>query len=230
MQLEILYEDNHLIIINKPAGALVQSDQTGDAPVSDEVKKYIKQSMNKPGDVFLGVVHRLDRPVSGVLIFARTSKALERMNEQFRNKAVQKTYWAVVAKHPPSEQGRLVQYTIKDAQKLKAKIFNKEVAHSKECVLDYELLSSSDRYFLLEIKPHTGRYHQIRAQLSSIGCPIKGDIKYGYPRTNDNGSIHLHAHAVDFIHPVTKLPVHVEAPTPDNDVVWEVLSQMVPED
>jgi 23S rRNA pseudouridine1911/1915/1917 synthase len=230
MQLEILYEDNHLIIINKPAGALVQSDQTGDAPVSDEVKKYIKQSMNKPGDVFLGVVHRLDRPVSGVLIFARTSKALERMNEQFRNKAVQKTYWAVVAKQPPSEKGRLVQYTIKDAEKLKAKIFNKEVAHSKECILDYELLSASDRYFLLEIKPHTGRYHQIRAQLSSIGCPIKGDIKYGYPRTNDNGSIHLHAHAVDFIHPVTKLPMHVEAPTPENDIVWEVLSQMVPKD
>lgn len=230
MQLQILYEDNHLIIINKPAGALVQGDKTGDSPISDEVKQYIKQAMNKPGDVFLGVVHRLDRPVSGVLIFARTSKALERMNEQFRNKAVQKTYWAVVAKQPPSEKGRLVQYTIKDAEKLKAKIFNKEVAHSKECILDYELLSASDRYFLLEVKPHTGRYHQIRAQLSSIGCPIKGDIKYGFPRTNDNGSIHLHAHAVDFIHPVSKLPMHIEAPPPENDVVWEVLSQMVPED
>jgi 23S rRNA pseudouridine1911/1915/1917 synthase len=229
MQPEILWEDNHLIIVNKAPGVLVQGDQTRDVPLSEIVKAYIKDTKQKPGEVFLGVVHRIDRPVSGLVIFARTSKALERMNEQFRNKAVQKTYWAVIAKPPEPPEGRLTHFTLKDAEKLRAKIFAKEVTHSKECILDYKVLTHSERYYLLEVKPLTGRYHQIRAQLSHIGCPIKGDVKYGYPRTNDNGSIHLHARAVDFIHPVTKLPMHVEAPVPKGDTVWEIISAMVKE-
>jgi 23S rRNA pseudouridine1911/1915/1917 synthase len=229
MQPDILWEDNHLIIVNKAPGVLVQGDKTGDEPLSDIVKAYIKETKNKPGEVFLGVVHRIDRPVSGVVIFARTSKALERMNEQFRNKTVIKTYWAVTSKKPETPEGTLVHYTIKDTEKLRAKIYRKEIAHSKQCILDYKVLANSDRYYLLEIKPLTGRYHQIRAQLSHIGCPIKGDVKYGYPRTNDNGSIHLHARAVDFTHPVTLLPMHVEAPVPQGDKIWEILSDMAKE-
>lgn len=229
MQPEILWEDNHLIIVNKAPGVLVQGDETGDEPLSDMVKAYIKDTRKKPGEVFLGVVHRIDRPVSGVVVFARTSKALERMNELFRNKAIQKTYWAVTAQKPKVSEGTLMHHTIKDAERRRAKIYDKEVAHSKQCILDYKVIASSERYYLLEIRPMTGRYHQIRAQLSHVGCPIKGDIKYGYPRTNENGSIHLHARALDFIHPVTRLPMHVEAPVPQGDIIWEFLSGMVKE-
>jgi 23S rRNA pseudouridine1911/1915/1917 synthase len=219
---EILYEDNHLIIVNKPAGALAQGDQSGDAPMAEHVKAYIKEKYGKPGEVFLGVVHRLDRPVSGVLIFARTSKALERMNALFRDKQVRKTYWAVVYKTPQPEAGTLEHYLSKDAQKLKAKVFSKPSGDAKLCVLDYRLIAQSDRYTLLEIQPHTGRYHQIRAQLSHIGCPIKGDIKYGSPRTNENGGIHLHARKVSFLHPVRKEKIEVTAPLPSADAVWKI--------
>ena len=219
--LSVLYEDNHIIIINKPAGALVQSDITGDAPISDDVKMYIKHKYDKPGDVFLGLTHRLDRPVSGILIFARTSKALARMNEMFKDKKIQKTYWAVVQNPPQETSGTITTYTIKDGTKLKARVFSKEVPKSKICILDYKLIKESDRYFLLEINPHTGRYHQIRSQLSFIGSPIKGDIKYGFPRTNPNGCIQLHARRIEFIHPVSKELIQVTAPVPTDDVLWQ---------
>lgn len=223
MSLTVLYEDNHLIIINKPSGALVQGDKTGDAPISDDVKKYIKYKYNKPGDVFLGVIHRLDRPVSGIVIFARTSKALERMNQLFKDKKIQKTYWAVVQKAPEPSNGTIQTYTIKDSVKLKAKVYTREVPGSKLCVLDYQLISTSERYFLLEVLPHTGRYHQIRSQLSHIGSPIKGDIKYGFPRTNHDGSIHLHARKIEFIHPISKELISVTAPVPQKDPLWRDL-------
>lgn len=219
--LSVLYEDNHLIIINKPSGALVQGDKTGDAPISDDVKQYIKDKYNKPGDVFLGVIHRLDRPVSGIVIFARTSKALTRMNEMFKDKEIQKTYWAVVQNPPKETSGTITTYTIKDSLMLKAKVYSKEVPKSKICILDYKVIQESDRYYLLEVLPHTGRYHQIRSQLSYIGSPIKGDIKYGYPRTNPNGSIQLHARRIEFIHPVSKEKITVTAPIPKDDVLWQ---------
>jgi 23S rRNA pseudouridine1911/1915/1917 synthase len=219
--LSVLYEDNHLIIINKPSGALVQGDKTGDAPISDDVKQYIKDKYNKPGDVFLGVIHRLDRPVSGIVIFARTSKALTRMNEIFKDKEIQKTYWAVVQNPPKETSGTITTYTIKDSLMLKAKVYSKEVPKSKICILDYKVIQESDRYYLLEVLPHTGRYHQIRSQLSYIGSPIKGDIKYGYPRTNPNGSIQLHARRIEFIHPVSKEKITVTAPVPKDDVLWQ---------
>ncbi|MCO5234127.1 MAG: RluA family pseudouridine synthase [Chitinophagales bacterium] len=219
----ILYEDNHLIIVNKPAGALVQGDKTGDAPISEEVKEYIKAKYNKPGEVFLGVIHRLDRPVSGIVIFARTSKALERMNALFKEKKVQKTYWAVVQNPPLEQQGTIKTYTIKDAEKLKAKTFSKEVNGSKLCILDYQNILSSERYCLLEVLPHTGRYHQIRSQLSYIGSPIKGDIKYGYSRTNKGGFIYLHARKINFIHPVSKETINITAPVPQQDKLWRDL-------
>jgi 23S rRNA pseudouridine1911/1915/1917 synthase len=219
--LSVLYEDNHLIIINKPSGALVQGDKTGDAPISDDVKQYIKDKYNKPGDVFLGVIHRLDRPVSGIVIFARTSKALTRMNEMFKDKEIQKTYWAVVQNPPKETSGTITTYTIKDSLMLKAKVYSKEVPKSKICILDYKVIQESDRYYLLEVLPHTGRYHQIRSQLSYIGSPIKGDIKYGYPRTNPNGSIQLHARRIEFIHPVSKEKITVTAPVPKDDVLWQ---------
>jgi 23S rRNA pseudouridine1911/1915/1917 synthase len=219
--LSVLYEDNHIIIINKPSGALVQGDKTGDAPISDDVKQYIKDKYNKPGDVFLGVIHRLDRPVSGIVIFARTSKALTRMNEMFKDKEIQKTYWAVVQNPPKETSGTITTYTIKDSLLLKAKVYSKEVPKSKICILDYKVIQESDRYFLLEVLPHTGRYHQIRSQLSYIGSPIKGDIKYGYPRTNPNGSIQLHARRIEFIHPVSKEKITVTAPVPKDDVLWQ---------
>lgn len=230
MSISVLYEDNHIIIINKPSGALVQGDKTGDKPISDDVKEYIKAKYNKPGEVFLGVIHRLDRPVSGIVIFARTSKALERMNALFKDKNIQKTYWAVTQKSPHPIQGTIQTYTIKDSVKLKAKVFTKEVEGSKLCVLDYKVITESDRYFLLEVLPHTGRYHQIRSQLSHIGCPIKGDIKYGYPRTNVNGSIHLHARKIDFIHPVSKSPISVTAPVPQDDKLWKAMEELALKD
>jgi 23S rRNA pseudouridine1911/1915/1917 synthase len=224
--ISVLYEDNHLIIINKPPGALVQADKTGDQPITNDVKAYIKEHYDKPGDVFLGVIHRIDRPVSGVVIFARTSKALERMNEMFKNREVQKTYWAVTGKIPNPTEGVLKHYTIKDSERHKAKIFPKEMPDSKACELSYRLIAESERYFLLEVEPKTGRYHQIRAQLSYIGCPIKGDIKYNWPRTNEDGSIHLHARSVTFIHPVKKTPITVTAPVPDTDAVWKYFASL----
>lgn len=218
--LDVLYEDNHLIAINKKSGDIVQGDKTGDKPLSELVKDYIKEKFQKPGAAFLGVVHRIDRPVTGVVLFARTSKALERMNELFREKKVQKTYWAVVKNKPPDENGTLIHYLKKDEAKNKSKAYDKEVTDSLRSWLDYKVLAKSDNYFLLEINPHTGRHHQIRVQLAAMGCPIKGDVKYGFDRTNDDGSIHLHARKIVFIHPIKKEEITIVAPVPD-EKLWK---------
>jgi len=217
---QLLYEDNHLLAVNKLPGQLVQGDKTGDAPLGEFLKEYLKIKYDKPGEVFLGVVHRIDRPVSGVVLFARTSKALERMNEQFREKKVQKTYWAVVKNKPPDESGTLIHYLVKDEAKNKSKAFGKEVKGSSRSWLDYKVLRKSDHYYLLEITPHTGRHHQIRAQLAAVGCPIKGDVKYGFDRTNDDGSIHLHARKAVFTHPVKKEEISLTAPVPE-EKLWK---------
>ena len=220
MSLEVLYEDNHIIAINKKSGDIVQGDKTGDKTLGDFVKDYLKEKYQKPGSAFLGVVHRIDRPVSGVVLFARTSKALERMNELFREKKVQKTYWAVVKNSPSEESGSLIHYLKKDEAKNKSKAFEKEVTGSLRSWLDYKVIDKSDNYFLIEINPHTGRHHQIRVQLSTIGCPIKGDVKYGFDRTNEDGSIHLHARKVVFVHPIKKEEIQIIAPVQDENL-WK---------
>lgn len=218
--LQVLYEDNHLIIINKRAGDLVQGDKTLDTPLSEIVKEYIKETYHKPGNVFLGVPHRLDRPTTGIVIFTRTSKALERLNAMLREKRIQKTYWAIVKQTPKHEKDTLVHFLRKNARNNKSSVFRNEIAGSKKGILHYRLLKKLDRYFLLEIDLKTGRHHQIRAQLSFIGCPIKGDLKYGFPRSNSDGSIHLHAREISFIHPVSKEKIHLKAPLP-KDPVWQ---------
>ncbi len=216
--LEVLYEDNHLIAINKKSGDIVQGDKTGDAPLSDFVKAYIKKKYNKAGEVFLGTIHRLDRPTSGIVLYARTSKALTRMNKQFREKQVQKTYWAVVDNTPPNNSGTLDNYLQKNQKQNKSYVAKDKVG--KHAVLDYILLKKLDNFYHLEIKPKTGRHHQIRVQLAHIGCIIKGDLKYGAKRSNKDASIHLLAQKLEFIHPVKKEPVTIVAPAP-KDSVWE---------
>jgi 23S rRNA pseudouridine1911/1915/1917 synthase len=228
-QLQVLYEDNHIIAVNKRPSDIVQGDKTGDTPLSDLIKQYIKKKYNKPGDVFLGTVHRIDRPVSGVVLFARTSKALARLNEMFQSKEIQKTYWAVVKNKPKHASGTLVHYLKKNEAKNMSKAFDKEAPGALRSELEYKILSSSDNYYLLEIKPHTGRHHQIRVQLASMGCPIKGDLKYGFDRSNKDASIHLHARKVEFIHPVKKEPVTIVAPPPD-DVLWNEFVKRVTND
>lgn len=222
--LEVLFEDNHLLAVNKKPGDIVQGDKTGDEPLSEVVKRYIKSKYNKPGEVFLGTIHRIDRPVSGVVLFARTSKALERMNEQFREREVQKVYWAVVKNTPPNEKATLVNYLIKDEAKNKSRAYDEPRNGALKCELEYTLIKKADRYSLLEINPLTGRHHQIRVQLSKIGCPIKGDLKYGFDRSNPDGSIHLHARKLIFNHPVTKEPITIVAPPPD-EVLWNFFSK-----
>jgi 23S rRNA pseudouridine1911/1915/1917 synthase len=217
--LQILFEDNHIIIVNKRSGDITQGDKTGDKPLSDVVKEYVKEKYNKPGDVFLGVVHRLDRPTSGVIIFARTSKSLERLNKMLRDKNISKTYWAIVKDHPKKEKDTLINYLKKNPKNNKSSVYPKEITDSKKAILHYKLLKKLDNYSLLEIDLETGRHHQIRAQLAAIGFPIKGDLKYGFNRSNKDGSIHLHARKIVFIHPVTKDEVSVIAPTPD-EVIW----------
>ena len=192
----VVYEDNHIIIVNKTASEIVQGDKTGDTPLSETVKQYLKEKYNKPGNVFIGVTHRLDRPVSGLVVFAKTSKALSRLNDMFRNAEVEKTYWAVVKNTPPAEEGTLVHYMVKNEKQNKSYAYDKEVKGSKKAVLDYRLIGHSQNYFLLEVNLHTGRHHQIRCQLSKMGCPIKGDLKYGFPRSNPDGSICLHSRRV----------------------------------
>ena len=218
-KLEVLYEDNHIIAVNKHPSDIVQGDKTGDTPLSDFVKQYIKEKYNKPGDVFVGTVHRIDRPVSGIVLFAKTSKALTRLNQMFQTKEIQKTYWAVVKNKPKNIIGTLVHYLRKNEQKNMSKAFEKETPGALRSELEYELICSSDNYQLLEVKPHTGRHHQIRVQLSSMGCPIKGDLKYGFDRSNKDKSIHLHARKVEFIHPVKKEVIVIIAPPP-NEVLW----------
>jgi 23S rRNA pseudouridine1911/1915/1917 synthase len=217
--IEVLYEDNHIIAVNKKASDIVQGDKTGDKPLPEFVKDYIKKKYNKHGEVYLGVVHRLDRPVSGVVLFARTSKALSRLNEMFREKKVQKTYWAVVKNKPQNPSDTLIHFLLKNQAKNKSKAFSREGNHALRSELSYQLIKSLDKYHLIEVIPKTGRHHQIRVQLSKIGCPIKGDVKYGFDRTNKDKSIHLHARKIDFVHPVKKEPISITAPTP-KDVLW----------
>ncbi len=217
--LQVLYEDNHLIIANKRPGDIVQGDKTGDTPLSDVVKAYIKEKYNKPGNVFLGVVHRLDRPTSGLVIFARTSKALARLNKMFQQKLVTKTYWAVVGNRPEKAKQTLTHWLRKNPKNNKSTAFIKETADAKKAVLLYEVIKELDNYFLLEINLETGRHHQIRCQLSAIGSPIKGDLKYGFPRSNKDAGIHLHARKIEFIHPVSNNPIAIEAPVP-NEALW----------
>lgn len=222
--LEVLHEDNHTIVINKRSGDIVQGDKTGDEPVSERIKRYLKEKYNKPGNVFCGVVHRLDRPTTGALLFARTSKALSRLNDQFRTKDVEKIYWAVVENMPPKESDTLLHYLQRNEKQNKSYAHLKEVPNSKKAILHYTLIAKSDNYFLLEIKLETGRHHQIRSQLSSIGCCIKGDLKYGAKRSNKDGSIHLHARRLSFDHPTTKERIVVEAPVPA-DKLWQEISK-----
>ncbi len=217
--LQILYEDNHLIAINKKPSEIVQGDKTGDEPLSEKVKQYIRVKYNKPGEAYLGVAHRIDRPVSGIVIFARTSKALSRLDEMFRDKEIKKTYWAVVKNKPASPAGHLVHYLKKNEQKNRSRAYDQETNGALKSELDYNVLFSSDNYHLLEIHPQTGRHHQIRVQLAAMGCPIKGDIKYGFRRTNEDESIHLHSRQAELIHPVSKLQIVIVA-DPPNEVLW----------
>ncbi|REE83038.1 23S rRNA pseudouridine1911/1915/1917 synthase [Lutibacter oceani] len=217
--LEVLFEDNHLIVVNKKSGDIVQGDKTGDTPLSEIVKEYIKDKYNKPGNVFLGVVHRLDRPTTGIVVFARTSKALERFNKMLRNKEVNKTYWAVVKNKPLKTEDTLIGYLRKNPKNNKSTSYSSEIDGSKKAILHYKTIKSLDNYYLLEIDLETGRHHQIRCQLASIGSPIKGDLKYGFDRSNKDASIHLHARKIEFIHPVTKEQILIIAPTP-NEVIW----------
>lgn len=217
--LQIIYEDNHLIVVNKRAGDLVQGDKTGDIPLGEIVKEYIAEKYNKPGAVYLGVVHRLDRPTTGIVVFAKTSKALTRLNKLFKERETQKTYWAVVKNTPPMEREILTHFLKRNPKQNKSYAYEKEVPESKKAILEYQVLKKLNNYFLLEIDLHTGRHHQIRSQLASIGCPVKGDLKYGFDRSNPDGSIHLHARKLVLIHPVKKEEITLEAPPPD-EVIW----------
>jgi 23S rRNA pseudouridine1911/1915/1917 synthase len=219
-RLQVLFEDNHIIIINKRPSDIVQGDKTGDTPLSEHVAQFLKEKYNKPGKAFIGVVHRLDRPVSGVVIFAKTSKALSRLNEMLRNKEIKKIYWAVVKNKPPEKEGHLIHYLKKNQEKNVSRAFDKEGKGALRGELKYTLKASSENYHLLEIELMTGRHHQIRAQLSAIGCPIKGDLKYGFPRSNPGASIHLHSRYCSFTHPVKDEKVEVYAPVPD-DPLWK---------
>ncbi len=216
----VLYEDNHIIVVNKIASEIVQADKTGDTPLSETVKQYLKEKYRKPGNVFLGVTHRLDRPVSGLVIFAKTSKALARLNEMFRTGGVKKTYWAVVKDKPEEPEGELVHFLVRNEKQNKSYAYDKEVPNGKKAVLHYRLTGRSENYYLLEVDLKTGRHHQIRCQLAKMGCPIKGDLKYGFPRSNPDGSICLHARRVKFTHPVSKILIELEAPLPEGNL-WK---------
>jgi 23S rRNA pseudouridine1911/1915/1917 synthase len=220
--LQILHEDNHLIIVNKRVGDIVQGDKTGDKPLSEIVKEYIKDKYKKPGEVFLGVVHRLDRPTSGIVVFGRTSKALLRMNELFSNRETQKTYWAIVKNKPSKNEDKLTHFIKRNEKNNTSKAHIKEVPDSKLSILDYKIIKELNNYFALEVNLHTGRHHQIRAQLAAIGSPIKGDLKYGFDRSNPDGGIHLHARKLVFKHPVSKENIEIIAQAP-NDVIWNLI-------
>lgn len=222
---EILFEDNHLIAVNKTVHDLVQKDKTRDTALDDLLRDYIGRKYQKPGNVFLGVIHRLDRPVSGVVLFARTSKALNRMNEKFRTREVQKTYWAIVKDLPPEPEARLVHYISRNRKQNKSICHNQPFADAREAILDYRVIAGSDNYHLLEIRLLTGRHHQIRAQLAAMGCPIRGDLKYGYSRSNPDGGISLHSRELSFIHPVKDEEITLVAPTPAGDKLWDYFSK-----
>lgn len=214
----VVYEDNHIVVVNKASSEIVQGDKTGDTPLSEMVKQYLKEKYNKPGNVFIGVTHRLDRPVSGLVVFAKTSKALPRLNEMFRNGEVKKTYWAIVKECPKETEGELVHYLVRNEKQNKSYAYDKEVKNSKKAVLHYKLIGHSQNYYLLEVDLKTGRHHQIRCQLAKMGCPIKGDLKYGSPRSNPDGSICLHARTVQFVHPVSKEMIRLTAPVPEGNL------------
>lgn len=218
--MDVLYEDNHIIVVNKSSSEIVQGDKTGDKPLSEKVKEYLKEKYNKPGNVFVGVVHRLDRPVSGIVLFAKTSKALSRLNEMFRKGEVDKKYWAIVKSLPTPPVGKLTHFLVRNEKQNKSYAYNQPKAAGKKAELEYKLIGESDNYYLLEINLLTGRHHQIRSQLSKMGCPIKGDLKYGFPRSNRDGSISLHARYLTLIHPVSKEELRFEAPLP-NDNLWQ---------
>lgn len=221
--MQVIYEDNHIIVVNKEAGEIVQGDKTGDKPLSETVKEYIKEKYNKPGNVFLGVVHRLDRPVSGLVIFARTSKALQRLNKMFSNGEVHKTYWAITQNTPEKPEGTLVNMIVRNEKQNKSYAYDKEVPNSKKAILEYKVIGHSDRYALIEVHLMTGRHHQIRCQLSHIGCPIKGDLKYGAKRSNPDGSISLLSRHVEFVHPISKKLISLDSPLPD-DNLWRAIA------
>ncbi len=224
---QIVYEDNHILVLNKLPSEIVQGDKTGDMPLSEKIKHFIKERDNKPGNVFCGVIHRLDRPVSGLIIFAKTSKALSRFNELFRDKTISKTYLAVVKNKPNNEKGLLTHYLVKNEKTNTSKAYPKEIAGSSKALLEYELIASSDNYHLLKIKLLTGRHHQIRCQLSAMGCPIKGDLKYGFNRTNDGGFIHLHSYQLEFVHPVKKENIVIKCLPISSDAVWNYFSKSI---
>ena len=218
--MEVIYEDNHLIAVNKTCREIVQGDKTGDTPLSEILKAWLKEKYAKPGNVFVGVAHRLDRPVSGLVLFAKTSKALARLNEMFRTGDIKKTYWAIVKNSPPTEEGTLEHWLVRNEKQNKSYAYTEEKPNSKKAILHYKLLARSDNYYLLEVDLKTGRHHQIRCQLAKMGCPIKGDLKYGSERSNKNGGISLHARKAQFIHPVSKEPVEIVASVPD-DSLWK---------
>ena len=219
----VVYEDNHIIVVNKTSSEIVQGDKTGDIPLSETVKQYLKEKYQKPGNVFVGVTHRLDRPVSGLVVFAKTSKALSRLNEMFKNSEVKKTYWAIVKECPRELEGELVHYLVRNEKQNKSYAYDKEVPDSKKAILHYRLIARSQNYNLLEVDLKTGRHHQIRCQLAKMGCPIKGDLKYGFARSNPDGSICLHARRISFIHPVSKEQIDLEAPLPPGSL-WNGFS------
>ncbi len=218
--LQVLYEDNHIIVVNKRAGDIVQGDKTGDTPLSDIVKAYLKHKYSKPGNVYLGVVHRLDRPTTGIVLFSKTSKALPRLNKLFAEKKAKKTYWALVKNQPPKTEDQLVHWLRKNPKNNKSTAYDKEVDGSKKAILNYKVIKKLDHFYLLEIDLETGRHHQIRSQLSKIGSPIKGDLKYGFPRSNKDASISLHARQLELIHPVKKEPLVITAPVPEASL-WQ---------
>ena len=222
----ILYEDNHLIAVNKKSSEIVQGDRTGDKTIPDDIKAYLKAKYKKPGNVFCGVIHRLDRPTSGVMLFARTSKGLERMNKQFRDKITSKTYWAILENKPAQMEGKLINFLKKNEKQNKSYVVSKDTKGAKEAILNYRILSSSERYHLIQVELETGRHHQIRTQLSDIGCCIKGDLKYGAKRSNQDGSICLHSRVLGFNHPVTKEPISLTAPLPENKF-WNLFKGLI---
>ena len=225
--MQVLYEDNHIIAVSKTCHEIVQGDKTGDTPLSETVKAYIKEKYQKPGEVFLGVTHRLDRPTTGVVLFARTSKALTRLNAMFQShELIQKTYWAMVQSPPPTPEGKLENYLLRNEQQNKSFVVKPNTQNAKRAVLTYKTIAQSDRYTLLEINLETGRHHQIRCQLAAIGSPIKGDLKYGAKRSNPDGGISLHARKIEFIHPVSKLPIEITAPVPE-DALWHALENNI---
>lgn len=225
--MDILFEDNHFIAVNKSSSDLVQGDKTGDKSLDTSLKEYLKQKYNKPGNVFIGVAHRIDRPVSGVVLFAKTSKALTRVNKMFSEGEIKKVYWAVVKNKPEKDAGKLHHFLLRNEKQNKSYCYSDEVKNSKEAKLDYRLLAKSDKYFLLEIDLKTGRHHQIRSQLAYIGCPVKGDLKYGYPRSNEGGGISLHARSIEFTHPIKNEPVKIIAPAPPEDILWKFFEELL---